>query len=1527
MVWTHSGPYIYFDEANGSPSPGFRLGFPTIQEKFFNARVGQNAYVLITPDGGHTEMRQVGTSSTYEAADSSYLQLIDSGSSLLVRATDGTQLSYTYLNNEWRCGQIKDRNGNYITVTYDWRGQITSVKDTLERVLTFNYDSNSNLLSITQTWTVNGQPLNHPWATFGWGSVTMQSGFSGAATVGAPNNTVIPVVNQVGLADGSRYNFDYNAKGQVTYVHRYTSDNIQRTYTAYDYESPASDCPRISATRVYAVNWTGINGVPSEVMTQYSEPGDGSHQIVSPDGAVYKEFYGTGWQKGLTTATEIWSSSVKKKWTTTAWTQDNTGVSYQTNPRPTETNIYDADGNRRRSTVSYASFTLPSGVSCNLPGDVSEYNADATTLYRRNHTGYLTSSAYLNQHIIGLVETTILYDDANGKLSEKHYSYDTAGHLENMPGSVNPVQHDASYNTGFSTRGNLTIVTGNSVDSNPPPGIDIKYGYNVAGSMTFTRDMLWHQVFLSYGDSFSDLNNSRNTFAYPTTVSDNDWNATYLRYNFDFGAKTRHKGPPAQGQTQGAIKTMTYDDIGRLERTTMTDSGAYTRYVYGPYYVQSYSTVNNVADDAYSIQTFDGVGHPLGMANNNPGSSGGYKAQIMVYDLMGQSIKQSNPAEITSAWVPTGDDVAGWLYTQQTYDWKGRPLVTINTDDTQAIPSRKQISYAGCGCAGGEVVTLTDEVGRRQKVYSDVFGRTAKTEVLNADGTVYSAKVNTYNQLDQITRVRQYAGAEGSSSYQDTEITYDGYGRLWKKHTPKQDTGTHTTWEYNTDNTVHKVIDARGASATYSYNTRQLLGGITYTPSEGVAATPEVSFAYDAAGNRTSMTDATGTTTYQYNQLSQMQSETHQFSGFSKGLSYQYNLAGAVKKITDSTNVTTNYDYDATGRVTAVTGENTLINGVSSYASNIGYRAWGSAKQMTYGNGAQLNLSYNERLGMTRYELSNVLPTGSNQPTSMGSDNQYYVDGRIRYAGDLQNSNFDRGYTYDHTARLKEAYSGREARGEAPLSTPDNPLRQSYSYTAWNDMSRTGKHWSAIVSDTPTYSNHRRADWTYDAEGNETFRPLWKTHSYDAAGREIEFYEEENGAQTHYNTIQQFYDGDGQIGKRVETRVTDTEAGQTSQVTTTYYLRSSVLGGQIIAEFDQAGSRKAGSVYLHGMKIADQTSSVVTWRSVNPVTGNWLTTNASRSVTRTEMDPLGADVGTSNPYSWYNEPSYSEMLGSDALYFERANPFDFGGGCILDGMPVPCSELRDHMEAGAVTNGFRGVRTSQNIGTPENPSKTKPVPNLQPIKSHGLGLFEFLLEPEFEDASGRHVIGAFNPQSSQTKIAACTFNINISGISGQDLIDAQTEIGRIFRSGGVSLDVTFNGGINNNPASNSTNLFVVQAFTGEAAKAIVAQHGSVSNSRILGVTPLLNSNNSYVNQANIRAAATGLKGPGASIGTRVGRVAAHELIEHRLLGNPYEGTLSDITASRLSREDLYAPSSTRFELNLLAAESLLKRCR
>src|SRR5207253_5272921 len=113
LVWTRSGPYLYFDPDIESLSPGFTIGFPTVQGRKFDAQTRRNVY-LLTAAGHRSELRQVSTSNVYETADSSYLQLTDYGSRLLLHTTDGTQMSLSpYLNN-WCVTQIKDRNGNLV---------------------------------------------------------------------------------------------------------------------------------------------------------------------------------------------------------------------------------------------------------------------------------------------------------------------------------------------------------------------------------------------------------------------------------------------------------------------------------------------------------------------------------------------------------------------------------------------------------------------------------------------------------------------------------------------------------------------------------------------------------------------------------------------------------------------------------------------------------------------------------------------------------------------------------------------------------------------------------------------------------------------------------------------------------------------------------------------------------------------------------------------------------------------------------------------------------------------------------------------------------------------------------------------------------------------------------------------------------------------------------------------------------------------------------------------------------------------
>jgi hypothetical protein len=60
----------------------------------------------------------------------------------------------------------------------------------------------------------------------------------------------------------------------------------------------------------------------------------------------------------------------------------------------------------------------------------------------------------------------------------------------------------------------------------------------------------------------------------------------------------------------------------------------------------------------------------------------------------------------------------------------------------------------------------------------------------------------------------------------------------------------------------------------------------------------------------------------------------------------------------------------------------------------------------------------------------------------------------------------------------------------------------------------------------------------------------------------------------------------------------------------------------------------------------------------------------------------------------------------------------------------------------------------------------------------------------------------------------------------------------------------------------------------------------------------------------------------------IGRVGAHEIIQHVLFGVGREGNANDITSSRISAADLRATFTPRFNLSPLNAATLLNtRCR
>ena len=371
---------------------------------------------------------------------------------------------------------------------------------------------------------------------------------------------------------------------------------------------------------------------------------------------------------------------------------------------------------------------------------------------------------------------------------------------------------------------------------------------------------------------------------------------------------------------------------------------------------------------------------------------------------------------------------------------------------------------------------------RRQKIYSDVLGRPAKTEVLNWDGaepfSVYSTTVNTYNARDQVTLTRQYQGPEGTPNYQDTTITYDGYGRLKTKHAPEQQvdannssSNDHTTWNYRSDDTVQSVMDPRGASQAFTYNNRHLIETISYSAPTGINSTAMVTYTYDAAGNRKSMTDGTGSMSYDYDQLSRLTSETRTITGLGTyPLSYAYNLAGAMTSVTDPFGAQIGYNFDDAGRVKSVTGSG--FAGVSNYTSstsNIQYRAWGGQKSVTYGDGKSATTTYDARMRPLTYDMP-----------GLREQFQYYDDGRLKQMTDLDDRNQDIGFpdTARHFSRARSYDQAGRLTSDKGATSSTFPLNQNYAHDAFNNLtSRYGTYYyQNQTSDSATYSNNRRPE-------------------------------------------------------------------------------------------------------------------------------------------------------------------------------------------------------------------------------------------------------------------------------------------------------------------------------------------------------------------------------------------------------------------------------------------------------------------
>lgn len=972
-----------------------------------------------------------------------------------------------------------------------------------------------------------------------------------------------------------------------------------------DLQTPASeqpDCPRFSETRTYVENFNvgQETVVRNELLTNqsYSIGGiSGQATLIkvrmdnNPYGVISKTYVEAfGWQEGLPVATEDWVTEngvqVRKRWSSTDWTQDDPNAPYVLNPRVTESKVGDV-ANVKKTATEY--YTVSPGSPVALYGLVKKVQVfDGVTgvLQKEAATEYNLDPAYVSRRIIGLpskTEVSGLDQVANTLelVSKLTYVYD--GDTLNNPDyeqNISPVQHDSSaYSHSFNFgRGNLTSTTRHDVKGETS-AVTTSVKYNTAGAPVAQTDASGRVSKISYIDNYSDSTSpgSRNTYAYPTRITDPAGNYSSVQYRFDTGANVWAQSPKPDGQDnlKGKTTERIYDNFGRLEKEKIVNhGGAYTRYEYFPNGVQTkvYSTLADQNNNGSAEQTdevmmsetwTDGAGRIYLSRKAHPSIAHAYTGQKTEYDILGRVKRTTPPTEIDSNWESTGEDDRGdniWLWSTNEYDWKGRVTRIIPFDSNGNDGKDQLFSYDGCGCAGGEEVTIESELvprddqptvlaRKKQKIYSDVLGRNFKTEMFDWQGNVYKTVVNAYNGRDQVFSNRVYAGAAGSNDFRETTSSFDGHGRLKATHYPEQGANKFTTYTYFADDKPQTVTDARAATKHYTYNNLGLIQQISWTVPQisGIEIPTNVTFIYDNAGNRTQMNDSFGSVFYEYNELSQLKAETRHFNetiplapqpnnGFK--IQYSYGLSGQLTSLTEPFGEVVTYSHNKTGKLTSVSGLRTNQNIQVNYVTNAEYRAWGAVKKLEYGDGGNMTMKFNDRLQADEYNFFAVNPAPNANATTRIKYG-YYNDGRLKNSdidyisasGTNNVPNFDRTYEYDYLGRLGKAKTGAEARGETETNPNNRPYRMTLGYNQFGDIiSQERLHWAASYNYTFQYQNNRLS-----VETKVTNIPGWQSnthtenHSYDDDGRRTddETKYDADGRISYFEGFEQETDPDG----------------------------------------------------------------------------------------------------------------------------------------------------------------------------------------------------------------------------------------------------------------------------------------------------------------------------------------------------------------------------------------------------------------
>ncbi len=477
---------------------------------------------------------------------------------------------------------------------------------------------------------------------------------------------------------------------------------------------------------------------------------------------------------------------------------------------------------------------------------------------------------------------------------------------------------------------------------------------------------------------------------------------------------------------------------------------------------------------------------------------------------------------------------------------------------------------------------------------------------------------NTNNNLTTVT----------DANNNTTTYRYDDKGRVYQVISP--DTGT-TTYQYDpAGNTISKT-DAKGVTISYQYDALKRIIMIDF-PSD-----TDIVYAYDncpnGKGRLCSMTDVSGTTTYEYSPKGQVAKETKTMDSIQYITQYTYDQNGNLKTITYPSGKVITYNYTNDRAIS-------VLNGAATIGTNIAYKPFGGITSITYGNGLTNWATYD-----TQYRLS-TLVTGTFQSLTYNYDNN----------GNITSIAPGKTYAYDSLDRLGTATGPWGSLGWTYDGVGNRQTENSNTYTYYQNTNRL--------------NTANGLSFGYDNNGNTTTEGV-RQYIYNQNQRLIEV---NNGGTATYYT----YNGNGQRVKKVVNG------------TTTIFHYS--LNGQIIAESNNAGTITAEYVYLNGQPLAKiEGANTYYYHNDHLATPQKMTDASGSVVWAADYKPFGeATITVSTITNNLRFPGqyFDAETGLNYNYYRDYNP---PIGRYIESDPVGIKRGRNHIYVYVLNNSLRGI--------------------------------------------------------------------------------------------------------------------------------------------------------------------------------------------------------------------------------------------